>query len=292
MDSAETGREEKTMSERRVWFITGAGSGMGAAFARTALAAGNAVVATGRNSDAVAKAVGEADHLLVTNLDVTSTDDAGDAANAAVQRFGRIDVLVNNAGSSFKGYFEEMTPVQVEQQLAINLVGPMNVTRAVLPVMRRQRSGHVISISSGAGLVAFEYSSVYAASKFGLEGWMGALQQEVAPFGIHTTIVNPGWFHTDLIRLEPSMWPQVSIDDYAARSATQRQWWEAQNGKQSGDPAKLAQALLTIAGQGPPPRRFIAGADVIALAEQKIADLKAQIDAYRDLSTSLDIDER
>jgi NAD(P)-dependent dehydrogenase (short-subunit alcohol dehydrogenase family) len=277
------------MSERRVWFITGAGSGLGTAFAKAALDAGNDVVATGRNPDAAAKAIGAADHLLVTKLDVTSTDDAESAAHEAVQRFGRIDVLVNNAGSSFKGYFEEMTPVQVKQQLAINLLGPMNVTRAVLPVMRRQRSGHVISISSGAGLVAFEYSSVYAASKFGLEGWMGALQQEVAPFGIHTTIVNPGWFRTDLIRLEPSMWPQVNVEDYAERSAAQRQWWEAQNGKQSGDPAKLARALLTIAD--PPPRRFIAGADAIALASQKIADLKAQIDACRDLSTSLDMDD-
>jgi NAD(P)-dependent dehydrogenase (short-subunit alcohol dehydrogenase family) len=279
------------MSERRVWFITGAGSGLGTAFAKAALDAGNDVLATGRNPDAVAKAIGAADHLLVTKLDVTSTDDAESAAHEAVQRFGRIDVLVNNAGSSFKGYFEEMTPVQVKQQLAINLLGPMNVTRAVLPVMRRQRSGHVISISSGAGLVAFEYSSVYAASKFGLEGWMGALQQEVAPFGIHTTIVNPGWFRTDLIRLEPSMWPQVNVEDYAERSAAQRQWWEAQNGKQSGDPAKLARALLTIADQPPPPRRFIAGADAIALASQKIADLKAQIDACRDLSTSLDMDD-
>lgn len=288
-ETAETGTRGKAMSEGRVWFITGAGSGMGAAFARAALGAGDAVVATGRDPDAVVKAVGAADDLLVARLDVTSPDDAGSAANAAVRRFGRIDVLVNNAGSSFKGFFEEMTPAQGERQLAINLLGPMNVTRAVLPVMRRQRSGHVISISSGAGLVGFEYSSVYAASKFGLEGWMGALHQEVASFGIHTTIVNPGWFRTDLIRMEPDLWPQVSIDDYAERSAAQRQWWEAQNGKQSGDPAKLAQALLLIARQEPPPRRFIAGADAIALANQKIADLKPQIDAYRDLSTSLDI---
>jgi NAD(P)-dependent dehydrogenase (short-subunit alcohol dehydrogenase family) len=279
------------MSEGRVWFITGAGSGMGAAFAKAALAAGNQVAATGRNPDAVAKAVGAADDLLVARLDVTNPGDAKMAANAAVERFGRIDVLVNNAGSSFKGFFEEMTAEQVERQLAINLLGPMNVTRAVLPVMRRQRSGHVISISSGAGLVAFEYSSVYAASKFGLEGWMGALHQEVAPFGIHTTIINPGWFRTDLIRLEPSYWPELSIDDYAERTAAQREWWEAQDGKQSGDPAKLAQAMLTIAGQEPPPRRFIAGADAIALAQQKIADLTAQIDAHRDLSTSLDLDE-
>jgi NAD(P)-dependent dehydrogenase (short-subunit alcohol dehydrogenase family) len=278
------------MSDGKVWFITGAGRGMGVAFARAALAAGHAVVATGRDPDAVAHVVGEADDLLVVKLDVSSPDDAEVAANAAVERFGQIDVLVNNAGRSYKGYFEEMTPGQIERQLATNLLGPMNVTRAVLPVMRRQRSGHVISISSGAGLMAFGYSSAYAASKFGLEGWMGALEEEVAPFGIHTTIVNPGWFRTELIRTESDLWPQESIDDYAERSAAQRAWWQAQDGHQSGDPAKLARALLAIADQNPPQQRFIAGNDAIALAEQKIADLRGQIDTSRDLSVSLAFD--
>jgi NAD(P)-dependent dehydrogenase (short-subunit alcohol dehydrogenase family) len=238
----------------------------------------------------VTRAVGAADSLLAAKLDVTRPDDAEEAVNAALERFGRIDVLVNNAGRSFKGFFEEMTSEQVEQQLATNLLGPMNVTRAVLPVMRQQRSGHVISISSGAGLLGFAYSSLYAASKFGLEGWMGALAQEIEPFGIHTTIVNPGFFRTELIRLVPALWPHQSIDDYAERSAAQRQWWKAQDGQQTGDPAKLAQALLTIAAQDPPPRRFIAGADAIGLAERKIAELQEQIDAYPDLSTSLDLD--
>jgi NAD(P)-dependent dehydrogenase (short-subunit alcohol dehydrogenase family) len=278
------------MSERKVWFITGAASGMGTAFAQAALADGNAVVATGRNPDAVTKAVGAADDLLVVTLDVTSPGDAAAAASAAAERFGRIDVLVNNAGNSFKGFFEEMTAEQVERQLATNLLGPMNVTRAVLPLMRRQRAGHVISISSGAGLMGFEYSAAYAASKFGLEGWMGALAQEVGPFGIHTTIVNPGWFRTELIRRDPALWPQVAVDDYAERSAAQRDWWQAQDGKQSGDPAKLARALLVLAAQEPPLRRFIAGRDAIALAERKIADLQEGIDASRDLSVSLAID--
>jgi NAD(P)-dependent dehydrogenase (short-subunit alcohol dehydrogenase family) len=185
------------MPDGEVWLITGASRGMGAALTRAALAAGNAVVATGRRPDKIAM-LGASDGLLVVRLDVTSVSEANAAVEAAVERFGRIDVLVNNAGVSFKGYFEEMSPEQVEQQLATNLLGPMIVTRAVLPVMRRQQCGHVISISSGAGLVAFEYSSVYAASKFGLEGWMGALEHEVAPFGIRTTIVNPGFFRTGL----------------------------------------------------------------------------------------------
>ena len=190
------------MTNKKVWFITGTGRGMGVDFAKAALAAGNAVVATGRNTDAVAKAVGESDDLLVVKLDVTSPADAEAAVQAAVDRFGRIDVLVNNAANFYGGYFEELTPEQIERQLATGLIGPMNVTRAVLPVMRKQRSGHIISISSGAGLMGFEFNSAYCAAKFGLEGWMESLQPEVAPFGIHTTIVNPGFFRTELLTQE------------------------------------------------------------------------------------------
>ena len=279
------------MTEKKVWFITGAGRGMGVDFAKTALAAGNAVVATGRNTDTVAKAVGQAVDLLVVKLDVTSPADAQAAVQAAVDRFSRIDVLVNNAANFYAGYFEELTPEHVEQQLATGLIGPMNVTRAVLPVMRKQRSGHIISISSGAGLMGFEFNSAYCAAKFGLEGWMEALQAEVAPFGINTTIVNPGFFRTELLTQESTTYAEPSIADYAERRAARREWYEAQNGRQTGDPAKLAQALLTIVSQQPPPRRFIAGADVIAVAEQKVQDLQQQINAYRDLSTSMAVEK-
>ena len=276
---------------KQVWFITGAGRGMGVDIARAALAGGKAVVATGRDIDSVADAVGPHDDLFVVGLDVTSRKDAEAAARAAVDRFGRIDVLVNNAGVSYKGYFEEMTPDQVDRQLAVNLVGPMHVTRAVLPAMRAQRSGHIISISSGAGLIGFEFSSVYAAAKAGLEGWMSALHAEVEPFGIATTIVNPGFFRTELISEKSMVYADASFDDYDDRRAAQEAWWEAQAGQQPGDPAKLAQALLHIADEQPPPRRFIAGADVVALAERKADELRAQADAYRDLSTSLGYDD-
>jgi NAD(P)-dependent dehydrogenase (short-subunit alcohol dehydrogenase family) len=279
------------MTGKKIWFITGAGRGLGVDIAKAALAAGNTVVATGRNPDAVAEAVGEADDLLVVKLDVTSTADAEAAVQAAVDRYGGIDVLVNNAGNFEAGYFEELTPEQIERQLATTLVGPMNVTRAVLPVMRKQRSGQIISISSTAGFTGFEFCSAYAASKFGLEGWTESLQHEVAPFGITTTIVNPGFFRTELLTKESVTYAEPSLEDYADRTAEQLRWWNAQSGQQPGDPAKLAQALLTIADEEPPPRRFIAGADAIGLAEQKVADLQAQIDAHRDLSTSLAIDE-
>src|SRR6478672_2332844 len=279
------------MTNKKVWFITGAGRGMGVDFAQAALAAGHAVVATGRDSDRVSQALGKSDDLLAVKLDVTSRADAEAAVRAALDQFKRIDVLINNAASFYAGYFEELTPEQMQRQLAASLIGPMNVTRAVLPVMRQQRSGHIISISSSAGLSGFEFGTAYAASKFGLEGWMASLHAEVAPFGITTTLVNPGFFRTELLTEQSTNYAEPSIADYDERRAKQLEFWKAQNVQQSGDPAKLARALIAIASQEPPPRRFIAGADAIGTAEQKVADLKGQIDAERDLSTSLDFDE-
>jgi NAD(P)-dependent dehydrogenase (short-subunit alcohol dehydrogenase family) len=276
-------------TKKKTWFITGAGRGMGADFARAALAAGHAVVASGRNAGRITSALGESADLLPVELDVTQPKDAEAAVRSAVERFGSIDVLVNNAASFEAGYFEELTPAQFERQLATSLIGPMNVTRAVLPAMRKQRVGHIVSISSSAGLVGFEFCTAYAASKFGLEGWMEALTPEVAPFGITTTIVNPGFFRTELLTEQSTKYAESSIDDYADRTAKQIEFWKSQNGKQGGDPAKLARALVTIVDRDHPPLRFIAGADAIATAEQKIATLREQIDAWRELSTSLAI---
>src|SRR5256712_11691538 len=228
------------MTNKKVWFITGAGRGMGFEFAKAALAAGDAVVATGRDPGAVTDAVGKADDLLVLKLDVTSRTDADAAVQVALGRFGRIDVLVNNAGNFYAGFFEELTPEQIERQLITNLVGPMNVTRAVLPAMRKQRSGHVISISSGAGLLGFEFGTAYAAAKHGIEGWMESLAAEVARFGIRTTIVNPGFFRSALLTNESTTYADPSIDNYAAARTQLMEWWKAQNGRQAGDPAKLA----------------------------------------------------
>jgi len=279
------------MADKKIWFITGAGRGMGVDIARAALAAGRAVVATGRNIEGVAEAVGEADDLLVVELDITSPASAEAAVRTAVDRFGRIDVLVNNAGNFLAGFFEELSPEQFEQQLATNLGGPLNVTRAVLPVMREQHSGHIITISSTAGIVGQEFCSAYAASKFGVEGWMESLRFELEPFGIHTTIVEPGFFRTELLTKESTAYAALSIDDYAERTAETRPAWEAMSGQQINDPAKLANALVTIADEEPPPLRWVAGADAVAAVEQKARELLAQVDAYRDLSSSLAVDE-
>ena len=279
------------MTGKKIWFITGAGRGMGVDFAKAALAAGHAVVATGRNPDAVAQAVGDSDDLLVVKLDVTSPQDAEAAVKAAVDRFGGIDVLVNNAASFYAGYFEELTPSRWSGSSTTTLIGPMNVTRAVLPVMRTQRSGHIVTISSSAGFAGFEFGTAYAASKFGVEGWMESLAPEVEPFGIHTTIVNPGFFRTELLTKESTNYAEPSIEDYAERNAAQREFWESQNGQQSGDPAKLAQALLTH-------RRARAAAAALHRRRRRdragraeARQLQQQIDAYRDLSSSLALDE-
>src|SRR6476620_2220698 len=201
------------MTDKDVWLITGAGRGMGVDFVHAALEAGKAVVATGRDPAAVRAALPGSDDVLVVELDVTSPEDAEAAVGAALERFGRIDVLVNNAANFYGGYFEELTNEQIQDQLATALLGPMNVTRAVLPVMRRQRRGHIVSISSGAGLSGFEFNSAYSAAKFGLEGWMESLQPEVEPFGINTTIVNPGFFRTDLLSADSATYATPSIED-------------------------------------------------------------------------------
>jgi NAD(P)-dependent dehydrogenase (short-subunit alcohol dehydrogenase family) len=279
------------MTENKVWFITGAGRGMGVQFAKNALGAGHSVVATGRNIETVSKAIGEHDELLVVKLDITHPADAKDAVDAAMERFGRIDVLVNNAGSFYAGFFEEVSQEQVERQIRTNLFGPMNVTRAVLPVMRKQRSGHVVTLSSTAGLVGQEFCSAYAASKFALEGWMESIRFEIEPFGIRTTIVEPGFFRTDLLEEASTIWAELSIDDYAERTAQTKPAWQAMSGRQSNDPAKLAKALVTLVDSGQPPLRWVAGADALPTAEQKARDLLAQIEAHRDLSASLTHDD-
>jgi len=271
----------------KVWFITGAGRGMGVDIAKAALAAGYEVVATGRSTDKVAEALGQSDNLLIVKLDITKPADAESAVKTAVEKFGRIDVLVNNAANFYAGFFEELTPEQMERQLSTSLIGPMNVTRVVLPVMRKQRSGLIITISSTAGLTGFEFGTAYAASKFGLEGWMQSLQAEVKPFGIDTITVNPGFFRTDLLTEESTNFAERTIEDYNERRAKQMEFWRGYNGQQAGDPAKLAHALITIARQEKPPLRFIAGADAVETAEKVAATLQQQTDAYRELSSSL-----
>ncbi|MGU3290858.1 SDR family oxidoreductase [Williamsia sp. M5A3_1d] len=276
----------------KVILVTGAGRGLGTDIAREALAAGHQVVATGRRPEEVEEKLGGPQHnLLAAKLDVTNIDDAKAATAAAVERFGRIDVLINNAGNLFTGFFEEISSDQMRQQFETNVFGPMNVTRAVLPVLREQRAGHIITITSTAGLVGMEFTSAYAASKFAEEGWMESLRFDVEPFGIRTTIVEPGYFRTELLVDGSTMWPELSLSDYAARTAPQIEGMKGMNGKQPGDPAKLARALLEITGQDDPLQRFIAGADAIEAAEIKAHELLDQAAASRELGAGLSFDD-
>jgi NAD(P)-dependent dehydrogenase (short-subunit alcohol dehydrogenase family) len=276
------------MKENKVWLITGASSGIGLQIAKAALVAGHQVIATGRDANKVSKAINDASgNLLAVKMDVTDPAEIEEAIHSAIEKFGTIDVLVNNAGNFYAGFFEGLSQQQVEQQIATNLFGPMNVTRAVLPVMRKNKSGHIITITSTAGLVGYELCTAYAASKFGLEGFMESLQLEVAPFGIQTTIVEPGFFRTNLLEPSSVKWSELEIDDYAERLAILRPNWEYMNGKQGGDPAKFAAALLTIANESHPPKRWIAGADALAEVERKVKELQEQANAFRELSSSL-----
>lgn len=271
-----------------VWFITGAGRGLGIDIARSALAAGHSVVATGRDAARVEKAIGADENLFAVALDVTDTSAAERATAAAVERFGRIDVLVNNAGNFYAGYFENISPEQFRAQMETNFFGPLNVTRAVLPVMRTQRSGQVITVTSSAGLMGQEFCAAYAASKFALEGWMESLRYDVEPFGIRTMAVEPGFFRTELlVEGASTIWPELEIEDYAERTKQTIAAWSSMNGLQGGDPKKLAAALVTLSDSEKLPLRFLAGADVIAGAEQNLATIQGQIDANRELSASL-----
>ena len=266
----------------KVFLITGAGRGLGTDIARQALAAGHQVVATGRRPEHVLQALGgEQDNLLTTALDITDPAAAQRAVRAATDRFGRIDVLVNNAANFYAGYFEEISDAQMRAQIETNLFGPMNTTRAVLPVMRAQRDGHVITISSLAGVTGLEFCAAYAAAKFGVEGFMESLAYDVQPFNIRTTVVEPGFFRTELLVDSSTTWADLSVDDYAERTAATKKQWQSMNGQQPGDPAKLAAAMLTIAGQDKPPARFVAGADAIDAVAAKANDLLAQAEASR-----------
>ena len=280
------------MTEKQVWLVTGAGRGLGVDIAKAALAADHAVVATARNTESVADALGEHDDLLAVALDVTDPDAAQAAVRAAVARFGRLDVLVNNAGSFKAGFFEEMSREDWRAQIETTLFGPVNVTRAALPQLRAQRSGLVVTISSTAGIASEgDFLTAYAASKFGVEGFIEGLTPEVAPFGIRTMLVEPGFFRTELLTPQSTQFAEPSIADYAERTQATVDGWRSMDGEQAGDPAKLADALVQVIALDEPPARFAAGADAVEVFERKAQTLLDQANAHRELSSNLAHDD-
>ena len=279
------------MAHKEVLLVTGAGRGMGVDIAKAALAAGYAVVATGRDPRKVERALGVTEDLLVVTLDVTDPVSARSAVQAAVDRFGRIDVLVNNAGTMYAGFFEETTADDVRAQVETNLFGPLNVTRAVLPVMRAQRSGLIVTNSSSVGITGMEFCSAYAMTKFALEGWMESLTPEVTPYGVRTMLVEPGFFRTEALSPESVSFAESSIDDYRERARQIVTAFSGMSGRQGGDPAKLAAALTQLISSAHPPLRWPAGADAVSALEQKAKTLLEQAEAHRELSSSLAYDD-
>lgn len=271
----------------KVWFITGAGSGIGAGTVKAALAAGDRVIATGRNVEKLRNALqGTAnDRLEILQLDVSDEAQALATVDQALKKFGRIDVVLNNAGYSILGNFEELTTQETEHQFATNFWGVSHVMRATLPVMRKQRAGHIINISSVAGVVGMKNCSAYGASKFAVEGLSLAVAEEVEKFGIKVTVVEPGFFRTDFLDAANVKWASHRVDDYAVEPSAQ-EVLSPYAGKQPGDPDKLGQVLVQLANMETPPRLFVAGGDAIAMIAPAIeARLKA-VHALEDLSKS------
>jgi NAD(P)-dependent dehydrogenase (short-subunit alcohol dehydrogenase family) len=273
----------------KTWFVTGASRGLGAQIAKAALAAGHNVVATGRDAAALKAALGPDDaRLLHLALDVTDSAQAVAAARAAEERFGAVDVLVNNAGYGLMGYFEETSAEDAQAQFDTNLFGMMNVCRAILPGMRRAKAGLIFNISSIAGFRGIPGGSLLCASKHAVEGFSEALAREVEPFGIFVTLVEPGIFRTGFLSPQSLRFAGQPVADYAQASEALRQAYRARDGKQPGDPAKLGAALVRLAQEAKPPTRFLAGPDAVQLMEARIASLGAELEAWRALSVSTD----
>lgn len=273
----------------KIWFVTGATRGIGLEIARAALLAGHRVVATGRDPGKITRALGLEERLLPLRLDVSAPEQAQESVRAAMEKFGRIDVLVNNAGYGQLGMFEESSAEEVEQQFRVNVFGTMDVTRAVLPVMRQQRSGHVFTITSIGGLRGGAAGSLYCATKFALEGWSESLAGEVAGLGIHVTAVEPGFFRTDFLDSSSVRYAESSIPDYAKEMQTRRAFYDERSHQQAGDPAKLAQAMLQLAGETEPPLHFLAGTDAVGVLEDRIARDQEQLARWRALSSATDL---
>ena len=266
----------------KIWFVTGASR---------ALEAGDRVVATARRREALTQTIGpDSDSLLSLALDVTRPEAVLAAVDAALARFDRIDVLVNNAGYGHLSVFEEASPEDAQAQFDTNVFGLMHVTRAVLPVLRAQRSGRIFNVSSVGGLVGGESGTLYCTSKFAVEGFTESLAAEVRRFGIHVTAVEPGFFRTDFLDPSSVRHGSKAIPDYAEAAAALKAFYDGRSHNQAGDPAKLGRALVVLADTPEPPVRWCAGTDAIGMIQGKIDGLQADLDAWRDLSATTDGD--
>lgn len=274
----------------RVWMITGSAGGLGAGIARAALDNGDQVIATDLDLARLDQTY-SGDQVMTAVLNICDEQQAQTVVATAIARFGRIDVLVNNAGYGQFGPFEEIEPEAIERQFATNVFGTFNVTRAVLPVMRRQRSGHLVMMSSNGGFKGVRGASMYSASKFAIEGFSEALAEEVAEFGIRLTLLEPGAFRTDFLDSRMLKLGTGALEDYAEFRARTLAVFEARNHRQIGDPDRLGLAVVQLAALPAPPLRFVAGSDALSVVEAKLDQVRADIERWRSLSTSTDFSQ-
>ncbi|SEM60632.1 NADP-dependent 3-hydroxy acid dehydrogenase YdfG [Bosea lupini] len=272
----------------KTWFITGASRGFGALVAKLALEEGDAVVATAREPQSVTAALGEHPNLLAVALDVTDESQALVAVDLAIKRFGRIDVLLNNAGFGLLGAVEEATSAEIEALYRTNVFGLLNVTRAVLPHMRAARSGRILNISSIGGYRSGAGFGVYCSTKFAVEGLSEALAAELEPMGIKVTIIEPGYFRTDFLDARSLSVSTSRIADYDGTAGLVREHAAGLSHRQPGDPAKLAKAIVTLAGSTNPPLRMPYGSDTVAAIEAKNAFVAGELAQWREVSVSTD----
>ncbi|ANI55126.1 oxidoreductase [Pseudomonas sp. DR 5-09] len=272
----------------RTWLITGASRGFGILIAEQALRAGDAVIATARNPQDITDRLGDHPNLLAVRLDVTREEEAHQAVAQGIKRFGRIDVLINNAGFGVLGAVEETSASETERLFATNVFGLLNVTRAVLPHMRAQRSGRVINISSIGGYQAYVGWGVYGSTKFAVEGISEALHQELAPLGIHATVVEPGFFRTDFLDEQSLLKTALVLPDYDETVGKMRTFAEAANHAQPGDPLKFAEAMLALVNAPNPPQRLALGSDTVARIEAKNRLVAQELAEWNELALSTD----
>jgi NAD(P)-dependent dehydrogenase (short-subunit alcohol dehydrogenase family) len=274
-----------TNTNNQVWFITGANKGLGAAIAKEALDNGYKVVATARKTEGMRGTLGDSPNLLITNLDITNEEQVQSTVNDALEKFGRIDVLVNNAGYGQLGYFEETSEELIRQQMETNIFGTMKLTRAVLPTMRNQGSGFIVVFSSMMGIMSMEGGSIYSASKFALEGWVEGLKTELKHFGIRCMLVEPGPFRTDFVNEKTSVkFSDIEIDDYKQQREAMHNMYVSFHGKEPGDPIKLAKALMRAVNDSNPPFRLLVGKGMVGAVEQFYNARLFEYDAWREIS--------
>ena len=279
------------MNTNKVWFITGSNSGFGRSLTEAVLAKGDKVVATTRHPEEIEDLVKQyTDTVKVVRLDITDKEEIGKAIDTALQTFGQIDVLVNNAGFGTLGAVEEISDDKVRYQFEVNCFGTLNLTKAMLPHFRQRKSGHILNVSSVGGFTSFPGTGIYCATKFALEGYSEALAKEIAPLGIKLTLIEPGAFRTEFAG-DSLATPDEQIDDYEETAHKFVNMQSEMSGEQPGDPDKAAQAMIKVVESDNPPMRLVLGEDALEATRQKIETFQKELNEWEDVTLSTSFED-